>query len=583
MSRPRVLVMTCVCAALAAGLGARAAAPAGPAPGKAHEQPQGQAQSQTAAAAAPSAAPAPAPPAVLSASSPGTPADAWPTYNGDYSGRRFSPLTKISDATINALSLAWVYRVNTGPGGFGTVIKGTPIQVNGIVYLTLPDHVWAIDARSGREIWHHVWNSIGGIHIGNRGAAILGDSLYFETPDCHLVALDTKTGTERWHQTVCDLDAFYYASVAPVIVKNHVITGVSGDDLDVPGYIEAHDPQTGARQWRWYVVPQKKGDPGSETWPNEEAMKHGGGMTWQPVTYDPDLNLIYVVTGNPQPVIAHVNRAGANLFTASIVALDADTGAMKWYFQSSPHDTHDWDSTQTPVLFDADFNGQPRKLLAQAARNGHFFVLDRATGQALVSAEFVKTNWATGYDAKGQPVPDPAKMPQIAGALVSPNQGGATNWPPPSFSPATGLFYVSAARAFSVYYIYDTSDNPQGWGGTDRGGYSENMVQAIDYRDGKIRWSHKWEGSGLSGLLSTAGNLLFSGDGSGNNFVALRATTGEPLWHATLGSPVSNGPITYELDHTQYVIVAAGDTLWAFAMLPAPPARVPATGAPGAP
>ena len=450
------------------------------------------------------------------------------------------------------------------------MIKGTPLQVNGILYFTLPDHVWAVDARTGREIWHHAWTSNGGIHIGNRGVGILDDLLYFETPDCHLVALNIKDGGERWRQTMCDLDQFYYASVAPIIVKNHVIVGVSGDDLDVPGYLDAHDPETGALQWRWYVVPQKKGEPGSETWPNEDAMKHGGGMTWQPVTYDPELNLIFVATGNPQPVIAHANRAGDNLFTGSVAALDVDTGRMAWYFQSSPHDTHDWDSTQTPVLFDAEFDGQPRKLLAQAARNGHFFVLDRATGKALLSSEYVKTNWSKGYDARGQPIPDPAKHPQVDGALVSPNQGGATNWPPPSFSPATGLFYVSAARAFSVYYIYDTSENPQGWGGTDRGGHSENMVQAIDYRTGRIRWTHKWEGSGLSGLLSTAGNLLFSGDGSSSNFVALRATTGDPLWHANLGSSVSNGPITYELDGTQYVIVGAGDTLWAFVMnLPA--------------
>jgi alcohol dehydrogenase (cytochrome c) len=495
----------------------------------------------------------------------GTPTDSWPTYNGDYSGRRFSPLSKINETNIGALSLAWVFRVNTGQGR-GSVIKGTPLQVNGIMYVTVPDHVWALDARSGREIWHHEWASKGGIHIGNRGVGILDDLVYYETPDCHLVALNKKDGTERWRQPICDLDLFYYASVAPIIAKNHVIAGVSGDDLDVPGYIQAHDPKTGALQWRWYVVPQKMGEPGSETWPNEDAMKHGGGMTWQPVTYDPELNLIYVTTGNPQPVIAHANRAGDNLFTASIVALDIDTGKMAWYFQSSPHDTHDWDSTQTPVLFDAEFEGKPRKLLAQAARNGHFFVLDRATGKALVSSEYVKTNWSKGYDAKGQPIPNPAKDPQVAGALVSPNQGGATNWPPPSFSPATGLFYVSAARAFSVYYIYDTSENPQGWGGTDRGGYSENMVQAIDYRTGKVRWTHKWEGSGLSGLLSTAGNLLFSSDGSSGNFVALRATTGDPLWHANLGSAVSNGPITYELDGMQYVIVGAGDTLWAFVM-----------------
>jgi alcohol dehydrogenase (cytochrome c) len=288
-------------------------------------------------------------------------------------------------------------------------------------------------------------------------------------------------------------------------------------------------------------------------------------MTWQPVTYDPDLNLIFVTTGNPQPVIAHSNRAGANLFTASIVALNPDTGKMAWYFQSSPHDTHDWDSTQTPVLFDGEINGQPRKLLAQAARNGHFFVLDRATGKALVSSEYVKTNWATGYDEKGQPVPNPAKHPQFDGVLVTPDQGGATNWPPPSYSPLTGLFYVSAARAYSVFYLYDPYENPQGWGGTDRGGWSESMIQAVDYKTGKVKWSHKWEANTRSGLLSTAGNLLFAG-GPSADLVALNATTGDALWHARLGSSVSNGPTTYELDGTQYLVVGAGDTLWAFAM-----------------
>jgi alcohol dehydrogenase (cytochrome c) len=492
------------------------------------------------------------------------PTDSWPTYNGDYTGRRFSTLTKINAQTVQNLSLAWMYRVNPGPGA-ATTIKGTPLQVNGVIYLTIPDYVWAIDARSGRELWRWGNQSKGGIHIGNRGVGILGDWLYVETPDCHLVSLNVKDGSERWRKQICDLDQFYYGSVAPIIVKNHVIAGVSGDDLDIPGYIQAHDPETGEMQWRWYVVPQKKGDPGSETWPNEEAMKHGGGMTWQPVTYDPQLNLIYVTTGNPQPVIAHKNRAGDNLYTGAIVALDADTGKMAWYFQSSPHDTHDWDSTQTAVVFDAEINGQPRKLIAQAARNGHFFVLDRATGKAVISSEYVKSNWAKGYDAKGQPIPNPAKDPQLDGALVSPNQGGATNWPPPSLSPLTGLFYVSAARAFSIYYIYDPDENPQGWGGTDRGGYTESMLQAIDYKTGKVRWTHKWDASTRSGLLSTAGNVLFAG-GAAQDLIALNATTGDALWQARLNASVSNGPITYELDGLQYVVVGAGDTLWAMVL-----------------
>jgi alcohol dehydrogenase (cytochrome c) len=489
--------------------------------------------------------------------------DAWPSYNGDYSGRRFSPLTKITDKNVKHLGLAWSYRV-TAQGA--APIKGTPLQIGGVIYLSAPDHVWALDARTGREIWHFAWKSTGGIHIGNRGVAVLNDWLYVETPDCHLVSLNIKDGTERWRKQICDLDRFYYASAAPMVIGDHIIAGVSGDDLDIPGYIQAHDPATGEMQWRWYVVPQKKGDPGSETWPNEDAARHGGGMTWQPVTYDASLNLMYLTTGNPQPVVAHRNREGANLFTASIVAIDPDSGRMKWHFQSSPHDTHDWDATQTAVLFDGEFGGQPRQLLAQASRNGKFFVLDRTNGKALLSTEFVPTNWSLGFDAKGQPIPNPAKEPQIDGTLVSPNQAGATNWPPPTFSPATGLFYVSASRAYSVWYIYDAGENPQGWGGTDRGGWAEFMLQAIDYKTGKIRWSHKWEGGGLSGLLSTAGNLVFSGDGSSGNFVALDATTGTPLWHAGVRSSVSNGAITYTLDGLQYVVVGAGDTLWAFVM-----------------
>ena len=492
------------------------------------------------------------------------PTDSWPTYNGDYSGRRFSPLTKVNDTNVGALSLAWMYRPNTAGQG-GGAIKGTPLMVNGVLYVTLPDHVWAVDARTGREIWHFAWPSTGGIHIGNRGVAIAGDWLYFETPDCHLVSLNVKDGSERWRQKICDLDLFYYGSVAPVIVKNMVIAGVSGDDLDFPGYLQAHDLATGEMRWKWYVVPQKMGDPGSESWPNEDAMKHGGGMTWQPVTYDPELNHIYVATGNPQPVIAHKNRTGDNLFTGSFVALNADTGKMVWYFQSSPHDTHDWDSTQTPVVFDGVIDGKSRKLVAQAARNGHFFVVDRTTGQALVRSEYVKTNWTSGYTAKGQPIPNPAKEPQIDGTLVTPSAGGATNWHPPSFSPATGLFYVSTARAFSVFYLYDVGDNPMGWGGTDRGGYSQSMVQAIDYKTGQLRWSHRWENNVMSGLLSTAGNLLFAG-GPSQDIVALNATTGAALWHARLNAAVSNGPITYEMDGLQYLIVGAGDTLWAFVM-----------------
>jgi alcohol dehydrogenase (cytochrome c) len=439
-------------------------------------------------------------------------------------------------------------------------------MAGGVLYITIPDHVWAIDAHNGKEIWHYTWPSKGGWHIGNRGAAILKDTIYFETPDCNLVALNRIDGKEKWHTEICDLEQFYYASVAPVIVKNHVITGVSGDDLDIPGYLESHNADTGKLEWRWYARPEP-GTPEAKTWPSVEAMMHGGGMTWVPSTYDPDLNLLYVGTGNPQPVIAGQGREGSNLYTECIVALDADTGKLKWYFQPSPHDTHDWDAVQTPVLFDGEFGGRPRKLLAQASRNGWFFVLDRATGERLVGSDYMRTNWTLGVDAKGQPIPNPAKEPKIDGSLVTPNQGGAVNWPPPSFSPDTGMLYVNAARAWSLYYLYDDGDKPEGWGGNDRSGYSEGMVQAIDYKTGKVEWSHKWPsgGSVRAGMLSTAGGLLFTGDPSGN-FVALDPKTGDPLWHAGLHASVTNGPMTYELDGSQYVVVGAGDTLYGFAM-----------------
>ena len=409
-------------------------------------------------------------------------------------------------------------------------------MVDGVLYFTVPDHVWAVDARTGREIWHYQWQTTGGNHLGNRGVAIYEDWLYFETPDCYLISLNVKDGKERWRKQICDIDRFYYASAAPTIVKDHLIVGVSGDDFDVPGYIQSHHPESGEVQWRFYTVPQKKGDPGMETWPNEEMAKHGGGMTWQPVTYDPELNYVFVTTGNPQPVIAHKNRAGDNLFTGSIVAVNADTGKMVWHFQSSPHDTHDWDSTQTAVLIDDEVNGQKRKLIAQAARNGHYFLLDRTTGKAIVSAEYVKTNWSNGYDKRG-PADSPTRTRcrRSTARWSRPIRAARPTGSHRASVPLTGLFYVSAARAYSIYYIYDPSENPMGWGGTDRGGWSESMVQAIDYKTGKIQWSHKWEGSARTGVVSTAGNVLFAG-GPSNDLVALDATTGQALWHSILNS-----------------------------------------------
>lgn len=499
------------------------------------------------------------------------PTDTWPTYNGDYSGRRYSPLAQISDSTIEALAVAWIYRTNVGPQrGIGTPeIKSTPLLVNGILYFTIPNHVWAVDARTGVELWHYAWQDKGGHLVGNRGVGMYGGWLYFMAPDGWFISLNAKDGKERWRKLIADEKRQYFTTMAPLVVGNHVIIGVGGDAMDVPGFLEARDPQTGELQWRWYTTP-RPGEVGADTWPNKNAMEHGGGMTWLPGTYDPELNLLYWGTGNPNPVYAGQGRRGSNLWTCSIVALNADTGKLVWYFQASPHDTHDWDNVETPVLFDAEFNGRPRKLLAQAARNGYFFVLDRTNGQNLVSKGYVGVNWSKGVDAKGQPIPDPAKEPKIDGSLINIPGGGGSNWPPPSFNPETGLFYVNAREGYSIAYLTDTEENPEGYGGMGGGLFSEPVLKALDYKTGNTVWSHKYPsgtfGNSGPGILTTAGKLLFTGDPSGN-LIAYDPATGRILWHFRTGAVVSNGPMTYQLDGKQYLVVGAGDTLFAFALL----------------
>jgi len=494
--------------------------------------------------------------------------DTWPTYNGDYSGRRFSPLSRINASNVTSMTLAWEYRINLGSAADGdnTSVKSTPLEVNGVLYFTVPDHAWAVDARTGRQLWHYKWETHGGIHIGNRGFGMYGDWLYFETPDNYLICLNAKDGTERWHVEIADVKQEYFSTPAPIVVRNHVIVGVGGDSLDVPGYLEARDPETGQVQWRWNSTP-RKGEFGADTWPNQEAMEHGGGMTWVPGTYDPELNLYYLGTGNPNPVMAGQGRKGDNLWTCSIVALNPDNGKLAWYFQASPHDTHDWDAAQTPVLVDGQINGQSRKLIVQASRNGYFFVLDRTNGKNILSKPFIDLNWSKGVDAKGQPIPDPAKEPHTNGTLVIPASGGASNWPPPSFDPETGLLYVNSSSSYSLFYLTDTEDKPEGYGGRDSGVWSKVALKAIDYKTGQIRWSHEYgRGGGGSGILTTAGKLLFTGDPYGN-FIAYDPATGHILWHTHLIANVSNGPMTFELDGKQYLVVGAGDSLYAFTVL----------------
>jgi alcohol dehydrogenase (cytochrome c) len=486
--------------------------------------------------------------------------ETWPTYNGDYSGMRYSTLDQINSGNVNSLTLAWAFRTR------GRILKSTPLEVNGILYFSAPDNVWAVDARFGKTIWHYSRASEGD-HIGNRGLAMYKNWLYFETPDAHLICLNAKDGKVRWNIELADGKLGYFATMAPLVIRDHIIAGVSGDVTDVPGFLVSIDPETGKIQWRWNTVPSP-GEPGSETWPKEtDAITHGGGMTWMTGTYDPALNLLYWGIGNPNPVLAGEGRLGDNLYTCSIVALNPDTGKLVWHFQPSPHDVHDWDAVQTPVLFDADFKGKPRKLLGQASRNGYYFLLDRATGENLATAPFIDITWSSGIDKKGRPVAKPDATPSPDGALVAPASDGATNWMAPSFNPQTKLFYVNARRIYSVYYNTATG-KAEGWGGRDRILWANSTIRALDYQTGKVVWNHEiGEGEGIAGILTTAGHLLFTADLSGN-LLALDPATGKTLWHLNVGGELLASPMTYQLDGRQYLIIPVEDTLYAFALPP---------------
>ncbi|HZS53670.1 MAG TPA: acido-empty-quinoprotein group A [Bryobacteraceae bacterium] len=521
--------------------------------------------------------------------------DSWPTYSGDYTGKRYSSLTQINQSNVKQLTLAWASRVTPGPGGGGfrggssvivggegpgnvntggfgggTSVRASILEVNGILYFSMPDNAWAVDARDGHEIWHYFWKTKGGTHIGNRGLGMWGNWLYMETPDDYLVSLDARTGKERWHKVIADFNQQYFSTDAPIIIGNHVLVG-TGDDLDAPAPLQSFDPETGDLQWVWYATPQKKGDPGLETWANLDAAKHGGGQMWIPGSYDPETHLYILGTGNPTPAYTSQSRGpGDNLYTCSLVAINVDTGKLVWHFQTSPHDTHDWDSAQTPILVDAPFNGKMRKLVIQATRNGYFFTLDRVTGEHLVTGKYSQTaNWSKGVDERGEPVRIPAKDYDIGGALVSPANGGITNWPPPSFDPETGLFYVPQSDSYAMYYLTETDPRgAMGLGGKEEVGVGSAGVYltAINYQTGEVAWRHRYPGiqsyGGGNGILTTAGKLLFAGD-AGGNLVAYDPETSKILWHSRIGQ-VSNAPETYMLDGHQYILVAAGDTLFAF-------------------
>ena len=475
--------------------------------------------------------------------------DSWPGYHGDYSGRRHTSLTQINPENVKNLSLAWAFQTNQT-----SLIKSSPLLADGILYFTVPENVWAVDARSGHQIWHYRHPRSSGEHIGHRGVAMYKGFLYFVTPDAHLVSLNAKDGTVRWNVQVADVNKGYWTSMAPLVVHNHVLVGVSGDFDNLNGYIRSIDPESGATQWQWDSTPPA-GTPNQTT----------GGMTWMTGTFDPDLNLVYWGTGNPTPVLNGSTRPGDDLYTCSIVALNPDTGKLAWAFQVSPHDTHDWDAVETPVLVDADFHGEPKKMLMQTSRNGYFFVLDRTNGKSLLTVPYGPVNWTLGVDKQGRPIPNPAKEPAPDGRIIAPDEGGLTNYRSPSFDTKNGLFVVDAHPSWSIYFA-KPADGVYGWAGADYDVWGKGVLEAIDYQTGTIRWSHELgpEGSG-AGVLTTDSGLTFTGDAMGN-FLAIDSSNGKTLWHAGSGSAIVSSPTSYELDGRQYVLTSSGSVLFAWAL-----------------
>src|ERR1700681_4527430 len=442
------------------------------------------------------------------------PRDSWPGYHGDYSGRRHSSLIQITPQNVKNLALAWAFQTQQ----FAS-IKSSPLLVDGILYFTVPDNIWAVDARSGHQIWHYLYPPNKGDHIGHRGVAMYKSYLFFLSPDGHLVSLNCKDGTVRWIVEVADVNKGYWTTMAPLVVKGRVLVGVSGDLDNLTGYIRSIDPETGATQWQWDSTPPA-GTPDQTT----------GGMTWMTGTYDPDLNLVYWGTGNPTPVLKGTTRPGDNLYTCSIVALNPDTGKLVWAFQVSPHDTHDWDAVETPVLVDADFHGEPKKMLMQTSRNGYFFVLDRTNGQNLLTVPFGPVNWALGVDKQGRPIPNPDKEPAPDGRLIAPDEGGLTTFRSTSFDRRTGLFIVAAHPSWSIYFA-KPADGVYGLAGAHYDVCGKSRFDAIESQTGKIRWRHELGRESAAGVLTTDSGLTFTGDSSAS-FLALDSADGKTFWHA---------------------------------------------------
>ncbi len=495
----------------------------------------------------------------------------WLTYSAAYNGQRFSPLDQVNRSNVGRLALQWVFQT----GQLGTH-ETTPLVIDGIMYLTAPqNHAYALDVRTGRPLWHYERSLPKDLAYCcgpvNRGMAALGDRVFMATLDAHVVALDAKTGRVRWDTAAAEGNKGYSFTCAPLVVKNKVIVGVAGGEYGVRGFIDAYDAETGKRAWRFYTIPGE-GEPGVETWQGD-SWKRGGTPAWVTGSYDAELNTVYWGTGNPGPQMYGADRRGDNLYSDSLVALDPDTGKLKWYFQFTPHDVHDWDSTHVPVLIDETIGGKPRKLVAVANRNGFFYVLDRTDGKYLFAKAYTEVTWASGIGADGKPIELPNSAPTAEGRRVCPGGVGGTNWHSPSYSPRTHLFYLFSKEQCNTFMADDNLEPPHHPGRPYIGsGFfpspaekDASAVRAVDPTTGKIRWEFKHFSGAWAGVLATAGGLVFSGDGQGN-LIALDAESGKDLWHIMLGAPIQTAAISYGLDARQYIAIVAGSSLFTFAL-----------------
>jgi len=494
----------------------------------------------------------------------------WASYNGDYSGRRYSSLQQINTSNVARLKAAWVLH----PGNSQN-LEVTPVVVRGLMFITSANDVFALDAQTGRQLWHYHRPVSSGLLDDaaahkNRGVGIRQNYVFVETDDSHLLKLDARSGNLLWDVEFADKTKHYGATSAPLVVKDTVIVGTSGGDSGVRGFVAAYDAATGKLKWRFWTIPGP-GEFGSSSWPGDSYL-HGGGTTWMPGTYDPQLNTLYWTTSNASPDFVGDSRPGDDLYTACVLALDADTGKLKWHFQFTPHDVYDYDATETPVLLDSEENGGIRHLLVQANRNGYFYVLDRTNGKFLRATPFVeKLNWATGIDASGRPILS-GRIPTVEGTNICPGIDGATNWFSPSYNPDTGLFYVIALESCDLFLAkpkeFVKGETFYNTGTTlPPGERMQKILLALSVVDGKRAWSYPQIGRGNSwgGTLSTAGGLVFFADDS-NSFEAVEAKTGRVLWHFNTGQLMRASPMTYSVAGVQYVAIAAGSDVFCFSL-----------------